>query len=64
MSLFNRDGWTFHAKGLWISVGEKNTAQQIVSKHSLAKINNPQSLRVVIGGSGKFSFKCKLLVRP
>lgn len=62
--LFNREDWTFHSKGLWMTVGyeeeeagaeanqvDMQTKQQLYLSQS--QIRHPHNLRVVVIGSGK-----------
>lgn len=62
--LFNRENWTFHSKGLWLSAGyEKEIEHSDVNvdivksrlQHKLDQsyIRHPNNLRVVVIGSGK-----------
>ena len=49
--LYERPGWTFHAKGVWITADDGDEGG---SQHDKELINNPSSLLGTIVGSGNY----------
>jgi len=58
--LYERSGWTFHAKGLWLTSSTHSKDSQNEQLH-LERINDSSSLQATIVGSGNYGARSEAL---
>jgi len=60
--LFEDEGWTFHAKGLWLCTGQSSrTNNGKDSKHDLIGGGNGKTLQAIVVGSGNYGSRSENL---